>query len=304
MSTQDTRSNNPDLLAFRKQIDDLDDQIIALFRERINIIARVGEWKRKNHPGECPIRSGREAAMVRRVMEKFSGSLFNPVAAAAMWRILIGSSVCIESALSLSVYAPDKDDMFFWLAREYFGPTLPVTRQPHVNRVIGDVKDGKASIGIVPTLQNDDTSNWWSSLLANDAPKIFARIPFVSDGVPGKYHAALAIAHIQPEDSGNDVSLIVLDADHNTSQNRLQSTFAKENLAARWISITSPDPSTRRHLIELKGFVTAEDAAMKAFLDDFGGAPLRIIYLGSYALPIVVKSTETVPSYAARATQA
>lgn len=285
------------LNTFRQEIDALDDKIIELFRERIEIIARVGEWKRANFPNECPIRAGREAEMVRRVMEKFEGSKFNAVAAAAMWRILIGSSVCVESPLSLSIYAPNGDDMFFWLAREYFGPTLPITRQPHINRVIGDVKDKKASIGIVPTLQSDDTTNWWSGLLAADGPKIFARIPFVSDGMPGKYPAALAVAHIRPEASGNDVSLIVLDADHNVSQHRLQSTFSKEKLQARWISITSPDASTRRHLIEIKGFATLEDPAMKAFVADLGSSMLNVIYLGSYALPIVVKSTETVPSY-------
>ncbi len=293
---KDNMTNNP-LAAFRQEIDALDDKLIALFRERIEIIARVGEWKRANFPDECPIRAGREAEMVRRVMEKFEGSKFNPVAAAAMWRILIGSSVCIESPLSLSIYAPGGDDALFWLAREYFGPTLPVSRQPHINRVIGDVSDKKASIGVVPTLQSDDTSNWWSGLLSQDGPKIFARIPFVSDGIPGKYHAALAIAHIRPEASGNDVSLIVLDADHNVSQNRLQSLFSKEQLQARWISITSPDASTRRHLIELKGFLTLENPVIKSFISDLGSSVLNSFYLGSYALPIVVKSTETVTTY-------
>jgi chorismate mutase/prephenate dehydratase len=292
------------LTAFRQEIDALDDKIIELFRERIEIIARVGEWKRATFPGECPIRAGREAEMITRVMKKFEGSKFSPVAAAAMWRILIGSSVSIESPLALSVYTPGQDDMFFWLSREYFGPTLPITRQPHINRVIGDVNDKKASIGIIPTLQGDDTTNWWSSLLAQDGPKIFARIPFVSDGIPGRYHAALAIAHIKPEDSGNDVSLIVLDADHNASQNRLQTTFTKENLQPRWISINTPHASMRRHLIELKGFVNLDTPAMKAVLADLGNSVMNIVYLGSYALPIVVKSTETVVSYAARQTQA
>jgi len=297
MPNQGPNDNNEALQTFRQEIDALDDKIIALFRERIDIIARVGQWKGAHHPGECPIRAGREAEMIRRVMQKFEGSKFNPVAAAAMWRILIGSSVCVESPLSLSIYATDKDDLFYWLAREYFGPTLPVTRQPHVNRVFGDLKDGKASIGIVPTLHSD-TTNWWLGLMPQDAPKIFARIPFVADGAPAKYPAALAIAHIKPEDSGNDVSLMVLEADHNVSQNRLQTAFAKAKLTARWISITSPDATRRQHLIELKGFVTAASAEIKTFSADLGESVIQMNYLGSYALPIVVKSTQTVPSYA------
>jgi len=294
MSGQDT---NETLLAFRQEIDALDDKIIALLRERIDIIARVGQWKGTYHPGECPIRAGREAEMIRRVMQKFEDSKFSPVAAAAMWRILIGASVCVESPLSLSIYAPAQDELFYWLAREYFGPTLPVTRQPHINRVFGDLKDGKASIGIVPTLRSD-TANWWLGLIPCDAPKIFARIPFIAAGPPVKYPAALAIARIMPEASGNDVSLMVLEADHNVSQNRLQTAFSKAKLIARWISITSPDAIRRLHLIELKGFITATNIEMKKFLSDVGETVMQTHYLGSYALPIVVKSTETITSYA------
>src|SRR5690606_37249880 len=125
----------------------------------------------------------------------------------------------------LSVYTPDRNDTLYWLAREYFGPTLPVIRQPHINRVVSDVMDGKAAIGIVPTLHDDDAGDWWKVLMSEDGniPKIFAHIPFVYENTPGAIiPAALAIGRIAPEETTDDVSFVVLEADHNVSQNRLQ----------------------------------------------------------------------------------
>lgn len=289
--TNDTNPKNEQTLAsFRQQIDALDDKIIDLLIERIGIVTRVGTFKRQAWPGKCPIRAGREAEMVRRIVNKFRGTAVNPVAAAAIWRILIGSSTCVESPLSLSVYAPTPDDTFYWLAREYFGPTLPVTRQPHIKRVIGDVMDGKTSVGVVPMLQGG-SEPWWISLMqkGDNVPKIFARIPFVERDTPGKNApAALAVACIDPEETGDDLSIVVLDADHNVSQHRLQTALTQAKFPARWIDIGSPNASTRRHVLEIKGFLTPANKAFETVLAELGGSLLNTSYLGAYAAPVIL----------------
>lgn len=287
--------NDTELAAFRQKIDALDDKIIALLIERIGIVANVGEMKRRTAPGQCPIRAGREADMVRRIMGKFEGSLFPPAAAAAMWRILIGASTSVESPLSLSICVAERDETLYWLAREYFGPTLPVTRQPHVKRVVGDVMDGKTSIGIVPMLTAD--SDWWTSLMpeGDNVPKIFACLPFVGDGAP----VALAIACIRPESTRDDVSLLALDTDGNLSQNRLQAVFAQTRLQAKWISITTPSAATRRHLVEIKGFITASDDTMAPLIAELGASLQKISFLGAYASPVWIKPAQpTATAYA------
>lgn len=281
--------NDTELAPYRQKIDALDDQIIALLIERIGIVTSVGALKRQAAPGRCPVRAGREAEMVRRIMGKFEGSPFPPAAAAAMWRVLIGASTCIEHPLSLSVYIPEGNETLYWLAREYFGPTLPAVRQPHVKRVLGDVMDGKASIGIVPMPPAE--GDWWSSLMPESVgtPKIFACLPFIGDGHP----TALAIACIRPEPTGDDISFLAFDTDGNVSQNRLQTAFTQARLQTRWIGVVTPSASSiRRHLIEVKGFVTASDAAFAPLQAELGASLQNIGFLGAYAAPVAIKNIQ------------
>jgi len=281
---------NTDLAAFRAQIDTIDDQLIALLKERIGIVGQVGELKRATAPGICPIRPGREAEMLRGIVAKFKDSPFQPAAAAAIWRTIIGMSTAVEAPLTLSVYAPDKESDLLWMAREYFGPVAICIRQPHVNRVIGDVTDGKASVGIVPMPRGSDTDTWWKNLLQNnDSPTVFARIPFVYNGIPGKdTPSALAIARLAPEASGDDCSLLVIEADENVSQNRLQTAFASAQLEANWITVATIIPGTRHHLVEIQGFVTAADKALENWRSSFGAAIFKIHFLGAYAVPLML----------------
>lgn len=289
---QSTPEALPRLAEFRQQIDALDDKIIALLKERIGIVSQVGAMKRQAHPGQCPIRAGREAEMVRRIIGAFEGGVFPPAAAAAMWRILIGASTSIENQLKLSVYAPDKEETLFWLAREYFGPSVPAARQSQAKRVIGDVLDGKASVGIVPRPRGGDTGQWWTSLIQQgDAPKVFAHVPFVHSGAPSHdTPAGLAIARIAPEATGDDVSLLVLEAGPNVSQNRLQTAFASATLEAAWIDIATITPQSRHHLLEIRGFVTPEDEAMKTLRASLADSIVNISFLGAYAAPVVLKT--------------
>jgi chorismate mutase / prephenate dehydratase len=290
MDKKDT--NPPELAQFRQQIDALDDKIIELLIERIGIVSQVGAWKRKNFPDQCPIRAGREADMVRRVAGKFEGTAFPPAAAATMWRLLIGASTNVEGALKLSVLAADKDNDLYWLAREYFGPFIPATKQPIIKRVIGDVMDGTASVGIIPPIRNSDTTNWWTDLIRpGNTVKIFAQLPFVHYGQPGmNTPIGFAIARIDLEPTGDDVSLLVLELDHNVSQSRLQTLFASANLEPNWINIVTLTQKSRHHLIEVKGFVAPDHPGIKSLQAALGRMAMNIHFLGAYATPMVIIS--------------
>lgn len=284
-----------ELATFRSQIDGIDDQIIALLKERIGIVNRVGALKHNAKPGECPIRPGREAEMVRRIVEEFKDSDFPPAAAASIWRTIIGASTSVEAPLTISAFTPDRDKDYYWLAREYFSVAAPITRQPQVRRVIGDVIDGKAAVGIIPMPHSADTASWWTNLLEQgDMPKIFARIPFVHAETPGRdFPSALAIARIMPEASGNDHSLLALQADPNVSQHRLQTAFATAKLDATWLNIATLNPASRHHLIEIKGFIMPDNEAIQSLLAGLGASIYTVHFLGAYAVPLTLKVTET-----------
>ena len=286
--------DNP-LETYRREIDALDDQLIGLLKQRLGIVKKVGEYKQQTAAALCPIRPGREASMLRRIAECFAGSDFSPAAATQIWRLIIGTSTALEADLSISVYAPETNKDLFWLAREYFGPAARISRQPHIKRVIGDVMDGTASVGIVPPLTVDPESNWWAHLLqpAANAPKIFAHLPFVYHGEnPKHFPAALAFARVVPEESGDDVSLYVLEADHDVSQHRLQTAFGAAGLSVGWIAVGSIHPNQRHHVIEIKGFVPPQHAGFASFLSTLGGGVQQAHYLGAYAAPFTIPQQE------------
>ncbi len=291
--TGDT-DNNTELAAFRNQIDEIDDKIIKLLVERIEVVKQVGALKEKTSAIPCPIRSGREAKMIRRIVDKLRPTDFPTSSAASIWRTIIGASTGVESPLILSVFSNEKENNIYWLAREYFGSNAPIIKQPHINRIVGDVMDGKATVGIVPFLRSADTSNWWTVLLqhGDNVPKIFAHVPFVYTDVPGKaIPSALALAKLIPEPSGDDMSLVVIEADANVSQHRLQTAFVSAKLDVAWINIATLSPASRHHLVEIKGFITPEHEDFTALLSGLGTSVLKTYFLGAYATPMTIANS-------------
>lgn len=284
-------TNCSELAEYRQQIDAIDDQIIKLLVERTAVVSKVGAYKHKNGHTGCLIRPGREARMLRNISGRFADGDFPAAAAAAIWRIIIGASTSIESPLAIAAYTPEGNSDLYWLAREYFGAFIPVSKQSHTKRVIGEVIDDKSNIGILPALHSNDETLWWQNLLAKDAPKVFAHIPFVYPETPSRDTAGgLAIAKIAPEDTGNDLSLLVLEIDSNVSQSKLQASLSANQLQANWLHIATPNSSTRQHVLEISGFVPLDHSGLNSALSSLGGAVSNTYYLGSYAVPIILNA--------------
>ncbi len=284
-----------ELETLRAQIDKIDEKIIEQLISRIEVVKKVGEYKKENASPPCPIRPAREANMLRRITEAFRPTDFPASAAAAIWRIIIGASTSVEADMTLSVFASEQENNLYWLAREYFGTSAPIIKQAHVKRVIGDVLDGKAAVGVVPFLRGGDVGDWWVSLLqqGEHTPKIFAHVPFVYTDIAGKnIPSALAIARLLPEPSGDDMSIVVIETDSNVSQHRLQTAFVNEKLEATWINIASLSASSRHHLLEVKGFITHEHAGFANILAALGASIISVNYLGVYATPITIANSQ------------
>lgn len=288
-------NQEPELTELRQKIDEIDEVIIRKIIERTQIVKQVGELKQKTSTSPCPIRPRREAEMVRRIIERFRPTDFPAGSAAAIWRIIIGASTGLESKLTLSVFADEKENSLYWLAREYFGSNAPIIKQSHIKRIIGDVIDGKAVVGIVPFLRSADTSNWWTVLLqhGDNIPKIFAHVPFVYTDIPGKdVPSALALAKLAPEPSGDDMSLVVIEADPNVSQHRLQTVFTNAKLEVTWINIANLSPASRHHLVEIKGFITVQHEEFSAAISALGASVFTTHFLGAYATPMTLANSQ------------
>ncbi len=279
--------------ACRERIDALDERIIALLKERVEIVREVGKLKERTAPGRCPLRPGREAEQVRRVVRTFQNSIFHAEAAASIWRSIINGSLAVEGNITISALADEQHPELYWLAREYFGSFASIQRQPGVKRVIGDILDGKAAIGVVPVLRSDDVAPWWPDLaqagFGGDGPKIFARIPFVEPKHPAKdMPAAIAIGNVMPEETGEDISFFALASEDNTSMHRLQSAFAAQRLKATWLDVMTEAGGRRHHLVEIDGFVTDKHPAFLEFAAGLGNSLLKSVFLGAYAVPVAL----------------
>lgn len=280
---------SPELLQLRKHIDRVDSQIISLLKDRIRIVEQVGELKRKQGQKGAFLRPGREADMLRRVWKEFSEEKFSPVAAAAIWRIIIAAMTQIESEMRVSVYAPEGHDTLYWLAREYFGSFTPIIRQPNGNRVIGDVVDGKAEVGILPPLQGQDAqSSWWLALAQQEenAPRLFAHIPFVTSQSASMRHSSFAIARVETEPTAEDISLLAVETS-DISINRVTTAFAMSGLKASRIHfINNSITGYVHHLLEVNEFLKADDPRLLIVQEKLGDAMIGCKILGAYAPPI------------------
>ena len=280
-----------ELSQYRKAIDELDDSIINLLFHRTKIVEKVGALKSKHPTGKSYIRAGREALLVRRIVQKFSGSQFPPQAAAWIWRVIISASTSIESSFKVSTLVTDNDNSMYWYAREYFGSFTPMTKHPTASRVIGEIADGKTTVGVLPYPNNSDASNWWGLLAkkSDDWPKIFACIPFVSEKGVSSGIPALAIGHVNPEPTGDDRTCLLLEVEDGTSTHRIKTALTRAGLEANWVSIPSMSGHLRQHYLEIEGFITPEHEDYQKFLSEMGEAVVNHYIIGAYALPIAVK---------------
>lgn len=276
------------LAEFRSRIDALDDQLIALLDERSGIVEQVGRLKAQQKDIRCILRPGREATMVRRMAEATQGKL-SKAAVATLWRTIIAGSCNIEEVMRISAYCPEGSDANYWLAREYFGVFSTFTKQPQMGRVIGDVTEGNASVGVLPTPQ-DSAEQWWHHLIESRdrRPQVFAKIPLLEPKSKSQAPAALAIALVEPEPSGDDTTLLVIHLAENVSRARLTTVFGTSGLKA---SLLTPIDSVQTQetpllIAELEGFVTKDSTPLKRFEAAMGPSLISATIIGAYANPL------------------
>ena len=231
-----------ELTAHRAAIDALDDQLIALLKERIEIVRKVGALKANHWPSDCHIRSGREGEMHTRIAKHFKASRFHPKAAVALWRLLIGSSTTLESPLNIAYLA--EHPVHYWLVREYFGPLVGLTSIA----TPGLVEKSNLLVLPAPELHSE---GWWRHPLSHKGKPLhlFARLPLVEEELPNDAVPAVALAAIKPEPSGDDISYIIL-----------KSATAPTIKGARIFS------RGEHHLVILDGFIGPDSPAYKQLI--------------------------------------
>ena len=165
------------LAALRQNIDRIDESIHRLLMERGAIIENLIATKAKQGGGSA-FRPGREADMMRRLVQRHAGLL--PLdTVESIWRIIIGTFTFVQSKYSVHVDVSAGDAAMRDSARFHFGFSVPFVPHHGPRAVIDAVARSEGDLGLVRVTSGVGDGAWWNDLTEASAPKVIARVPFV-----------------------------------------------------------------------------------------------------------------------------
>ncbi|MDP6882890.1 MAG: chorismate mutase [Rhodospirillales bacterium] len=284
--------------ALRGEIDAIDEEIHDLLMRRTSVVEKIGAAK--GDP-ESAHRPGREALIIRRLMDRHAGA-FPKQALVRVWREILTAFVRLQGPFSVAVHEPEDSCGFGDLARSHYGSQTPVTAHSSAPRVIDEVMRGRATVGVLPIPVRDDTQPWWPHLMSGEpaAPLVIARLPFAGpDNCRAEDPGALVISRVAPEETGRDRSLLALEADEDFSLASLGPALAECSLPVVFTAMWDDKETrgTRLYLAEVDNFIAAtDDRRVKLFMDSTSLPIKRVIVLGSYAVPLTAEELAKAPA--------
>jgi chorismate mutase / prephenate dehydratase len=279
-----TETSLSPLETVRREIDALDDAIHDLLKRRVSLVGQVARAKGRG----LPVRPGREAEILRRLVARHSGNL-PPVVLISIWRELMGAMTRLQAPLAVALCAPQKSVGYWDLARFQFGSSTPFTLHRTPAPVLRAVSDGQATGGVLPMPQEEETDPWWPHLVSEqpDAPRVIARLPFIEHPT-GRFEdlSALAIGKTDPEPSGDDRTLIAIEAEIEVSRARLHELLKAAGLDGGILAMVGIGGDDGLWLIEIQDFVARDDERLANLVALANKTIRRVVLLGAYATPI------------------
>ncbi|UZJ61844.1 prephenate dehydratase [Pseudomonas sp. KU26590] len=140
-----------ELKALRVRIDSLDEKVLELISERARCAQEVARVKMAELPaGEVPVfyRPEREAAVLRRVMERNRGPLSNEEMA-RLFREIMSSCLALEQPLKVAYLGPE-GTFTQAAALKHFGHAVISKPMAAIDEVFREVVAGAVNFGVVP----------------------------------------------------------------------------------------------------------------------------------------------------------
>ncbi len=274
----------PDLASLRAELDRLDDALHDTLMRRAEVVGQVAALRVK---GSVPLRPGREAAIVRRLLARHAGGL--PASGIVrIWRELLAATTAQQRPLLVAVCQTASDPAYLAAAREHFGALTPMRAHYTPAQAIAEVSARVAAVAVLPMPVDGEApaAAWWTALLRrNDSRShVVGRLPFWTPRPEGSPEVqALFVSAAAPDPSGRDRSLLGLELPPDVSRARLGAELAAAGLEAG-MTILQRDPGApvACALVDVDGFVGEDDPRLAA-LQSVLRAP---VVLGAYAVPI------------------
>jgi chorismate mutase/prephenate dehydratase len=191
----------------RHEIDEIDKKLHDLLIRRIGIGREVAQVKGKNSGSN--LRPGREAQILYALAKRNTEPL-SMKSVVRIWREVLSANLNQQTTINAAVFSPNMS--FYALASEYCGTASKLIQHNSPEDVLKAVSDGTAKIGILPGFKHNVDWRWWSKLINySDGEKlnIISYIPMFRDEI--EENEAVIIAAQEPEESGNDTTVFVVE---------------------------------------------------------------------------------------------
>ena len=277
--------DSPSLDSLRQQIDVIDGELHAMIRRRADLVDRISAAK---PPGGLALRPGREARVMRQRLATHQGP-FPSAALYRMWREMMCAFTLMQTPdLKIAICRPADQPGYWDLARDHFGCQIPFVANDTPAQVLAAVRANPSTVGVVPTPIESDAAPWWPLLAGHDAtlPNVVARLPFLDmPNARARGISAFVLARMEPEDSGDDRTLISVEAPTGLSRNRISSALAKVGLPAFTSALDQVAGGVHHYLVELPGMLADGDERLRALGTALDLKSGRVAAIGAYAVP-------------------
>ena len=277
--------DSPNLDSLRQQIDVIDGELHAMIRRRADLVDRISAAK---PPGGLALRPGREARVMRQRLATHQGP-FPSAALYRMWREMMCAFTLMQTPdLKIAICRPADQPGYWDLARDHFGCQIPFIANDTPAQVLAAVRANPSTVGVVPTPIESDAAPWWPLLAGHDAtlPNVVARLPFLDmPNARARGISAFVLARMEPEDSGDDRTLISVEATTGLSRNRIAGALAKVGLPAFTSALDQVADGVHHYLVELPGVLADGDERLRELGTALGLKSGRVAAIGAYAVP-------------------
>jgi len=130
----------------RQQIDQLDEQLLAVLNERGRLVKQVGETKEKK--GTPVFAPGREAELIKRLKQKNEGPLPNQ-AIEGVFREVVHACRSLQKTFRIAFFGPEAT-FTHQAAIKAFGQQTTMIPSRTIPDVFAEVEKGRADYGVVP----------------------------------------------------------------------------------------------------------------------------------------------------------
>lgn len=190
--------------AIRREIDSIDGQILRLLARRFAATEQVRATKAQDGSiASSPFRPAREAAMLRRLIAE-AGTTLAPEVLVRLWRVILSASIQSQAPVTLHMDATLGHELGTRLlvAQHFCGMQVQLHASP--SRALDALSAARGDLALVAP-----SSDWAGGYPATpDAAQVIGTLPVLAAGSKPQL---LVFGHAEPQPSGDDETLILLD---------------------------------------------------------------------------------------------